>query len=146
MKATLHPILLASTLCLLALPARADLAPPETEPCQGKSIGTACTFNNASGSCQKQTCYHLDYSSWDRDASAAPPMAAYDCVECTTGTSTNTSTSTTTTTDSDGGAPPSNGDGGCTIAKPSMAKRIAPWLLAATFSTLFLVGRRRRRD
>jgi hypothetical protein len=39
---------------------------------------------------------------------------------------------------------PSNG-GSCSIGKQSSATRAAPWLLAAAFSSLFLIGRRRRR-
>jgi len=121
------PILFA--VLLLSAPARADLAPPETSPCVGKVAGAACSFNNAAGTCQSQTCL-------------SPSAGGYACLECITSTSTGTTTATNTTTD--GGAPPSKDDGSCSIGKQVTAKRVAPWLLAGTFSLLFLFRRRRQ--
>jgi len=123
------PILFAAS--LLSAPVRADLAPPETSPCVGKAAGATCSFNNAAGTCQNQTCL-------------SPSAGGYACLECIT--STNTSTTTTTNTNSDGGAPPAKDDGSCSIGKQATAKRVAPWLLAGTFSLLFLFGRRRRQS
>ena len=40
---------------------------------------------------------------------------------------------------------PSKDNGACSIGKQSSATGAAPWLLAAAFSSLFLIGRRRRR-
>jgi len=142
MKSTLRLAPLLSAVCFVALPARADVAPPENEPCLGKAVGAACTYGIA-GTCQTQTCSKLDYSNWDRDASAGPPSKSYACVQCVTGTSTSTNTGTNTNTD--GGDSPSNSNGACSIGKQSSATRVAPWLLAAAFSSLFLIGRKRRR-
>jgi hypothetical protein len=122
------PILFATL--LLGTPALADLAPPETSPCTGKAAGATCSFNNAAGTCQNETCL-------------SPSAGGYACLECIT--STNTNTNTTTTTNTDGGAPAKD-NGSCSIGKQVTAKRVAPWLLAGTFSLLFLFGRRRRQS
>lgn len=135
------PILFAAV--LLSAPARADVPPPETSPCVGKAAGAACVYNDAPGTCQSQTCI-------------SATAGGYACLECIASTSTNTTTTTTTTTttatttttntNADGGAPPSKDGNACSIGKHSIAKRVAPWLLAATFSVLFLFGRRRRQS
>ena len=39
------PFLLAAA--LLASPARADIPPPETQPCQGKAVGDACVYGDS---------------------------------------------------------------------------------------------------
>jgi hypothetical protein len=147
MKSTLHLVLVLSAVGFVALPVRADVIPPEVDACRNKAVGAACSTSGLTGSCQNQTCHRLDYSSWDRDASASPPSMAYACVECTTATDTNTSTSTgtNTATNNDGGDSPTKDSGSCSIGTPSAAKRVAPWLLAAAFSSLFLIGRKRRR-
>jgi hypothetical protein len=128
------PILFAAM--LLGTAARADVAPPETEPCVGKAAGAACAYNGA-GTCQSQTCL-------------SPSAGGYACLECITSTNTNTTTNTNTVTatntNTDGGTPPSKDDGACSIAKQATAKRVAPWLLAGAFSLLFLFGRRRRQS
>jgi hypothetical protein len=129
-------------------PARADMVPPETQPCVGKAAGDACVYIGA-GTCQNQTCSKLDYANWDRDASSSPPSMTYACVKCIAGTSTDTgtNTNTATNTNTDGGAPPpAKDDGACSIGKQATAKRIAPWLLAGAFSLLFVVARRRRQS
>ena len=151
MKSTISLAILVAAVPLLGFPARADIAPPETQPCLSKQAGDACAYNNASGTCLAQTCSKLDYANWDQDASSAPPSMTYACVECIVGTTTTTTTTavtntnTTTKTNADGGAPPANDDSACSIGKQITAKRIAPWLLAGAFSLLFLFGRRRRR-
>ena len=118
-----------ASLWFCAQPARADIPPPETEPCVGKQVGAACTYNNAAGTCQNQTC--------------VKPTSSYACVMCMVGSATATSTSTTTATTPDG--PPANDDSSCSVGRQITAKRVAPWLLAGAFSLLFLFGRRRRR-
>jgi hypothetical protein len=62
-------------LLIIALPARADLAPPETEPCMSKQAGAACVYNNAAGTCQNQTC--------------GKTGSTYDCLECIVPSDTN---------------------------------------------------------
>ena len=177
--------------------ARADVPPPETEPCVGKAAGAECTYLGP-GVCQEGTCSKLDYSKWDRDASSSPPMTTYPCLKCVTGTATNTATNTATTsstatntattsptntqtntatvdptatdtntatvgptttdTNTATTSPSANGtssqtgtdtssssdSGWCSVGKGSAAGRWVPWLMAAAFSLLFLVGRRRR--
>ena len=73
MKSTISLAILVAAVPLLGFPARADIAPPETQPCLSKQAGDACTYNNASGTCLAQTCSKLDYANWDQDASSAPP-------------------------------------------------------------------------
>lgn len=94
----------------------ADSLPPEAIDCFGKKAGDACTdrASKQAGSCQEGTC-----NSSKLDA------GAYGCLTCS-------------------GAPPTTDDGACTIGKASSARRIGPWLLAGSVSSLFLVGRRRR--
>jgi hypothetical protein len=138
MRSTLRLILL-SVACFVALPARADMIPPEADACRTKQVGAACSYSGGTGTCQNQTCHHFDYSNWDRDASTSPPSTSYACVECLTATDTNTNTNM------DGGDSPSKDGGSCSIGKQSSATRVAPWLLAAAFSSLFLIGRKRRR-
>jgi hypothetical protein len=123
------------------------MIPPEVDACRSKQVGAACSYYGSTGTCQNQTCHHLDYGNWDRDASASPPSTSYACVECLTATDTNTSTGTNTgtKTNADGGDSPSKDGGSCSIGKQSSATRVAPWLLAAAFSSLFLIGRKRRR-
>jgi hypothetical protein len=138
---------LASTtfLCasaLFASPSRADVAPPETQPCVGKATGAACVYNG-NGTCQTETCSKLDYANWNRDASSWPPSKTYTCLKCLIGTTTDTNTVTSTESDG-GGDAPSYADSSCSISRQGTAKRIAPWLMAGAFSLLFLFGRRRR--
>ncbi|MBN2574895.1 MAG: hypothetical protein JXP73_10055 [Deltaproteobacteria bacterium] len=143
MKSAIGVATFFSAVLFLGNAARADVPPPETEPCVGKQVGDACVYNG-SGTCQNQTCSKLDYASWDRDASSSPPSTTYACVKCVVGTPTETNTATATNTNADGGEPPSEEDSGCSIGRRTTAKRVVPWLLAATFSLLFLYGRRRR--
>jgi hypothetical protein len=149
MKSTISSAVVFSAILLFGIPALADVAPPETEPCVGKQVGDACIYNG-SGTCQNQTCSKLDYSNWDRDASSSPPSTTYACVKCVVGTNTdtntNTNTDTNTNTNTDGGTPPAKDDGSCSVGRQITAKRIAPWLLASAFSILFLFARRRRRN
>jgi len=116
---------------LFDAPARADMAPPETQPCVGKAAGDACVYDG-NGTCQTQTCGKIDYANWDHDASSMPPSTTYVCLKCMAETY------------ADGGTPPANGDSSCSIGRQGTAKRIAPWLMAGAFSLLFLFGRRRR--
>ena len=230
-----------ASMLLVPVPARADVIPPDVSACSGQQAGAACTYNSTAGICQDGTCSRLDYTNWDKDASASPPSTSYACVKCATGsatatitntptatntvtatstptvttsstdtatatptvtasttdtatttptatptatdtatatatptvtasttdTATTTPTATTTTTvtttattttttnpptvsntstatGTDGEEPPEDDDGACSIGRGITAKRVAPWLLAASFSLLFLFGRRHR--
>ena len=149
MKVLLAQASLLATSILLSTPARADVAPPEALPCQGKAAGDACVYDKA-GTCQNQTCSKADYAHWDRDASWGPPSMTYACLKCVVGTATVTSTATSTqtaaNTNADGGTPPSNDDSACSVGKQVTAKRVAPWLMAGAFSLLFVFARRRRQS
>jgi len=115
---------------LLVGAARADVAPPNLEPCVGKAIGALCLTDTAvPGTCQDTTCQRLDYAHWDRDASSSPPSASYPCVLCTAIIK---------------DIPPAEGCS-CTLGKGSLAKRAAPWLMAGAFALLFRFSRRRSR-
>jgi hypothetical protein len=128
MKHVLNSIAALVLLLAFGAAARADLAPPETAPCQGLQAGAACTFDNTAGTCQNQTCVSLHGS--------------YDCIECITATGTGTRTATLTKTD--GGEPPATGNGACSIGELAGVRRVAPWLVAGAFSLLFIARRRRR--
>jgi hypothetical protein len=122
------------TVLFLAPAARADVPPPETEPCVGKQVAEACVYNG-SGTCQNQTCSRIDYSTGG--------STTYPCVKCVVGTPTDTNTNTNT--NADGGTPPEDDDdGACSIGQRTTSKRVVPWLLGAAFSLLFLWRRRRR--
>lgn len=107
--------------------ARADSLPPDQYECEGlgKKAGDTCTtVEGKAGRCELlDGCTTKDMANWDRDASTYPPIITYACPKCV----------------------PSADDGACAIATPSPARRIAPWVLAASFSLLFLFGRHRRR-
>jgi len=124
MKVLLAQASLLATSILLSTPARADVAPPEALPCQGKAAGDACVYDGA-GTCQNQTCSQADYAHWDRDASSGPPSMSYACLKCIAGTTT---------------------DSACSVGKQVTVKRVAPWLLAGAFSLLFVFARRRRQS
>jgi len=127
---------------LLAGMAKADVPPLDTEPCRTKAAGAACTYNGAAGTCESASCNRLDYANWNRDASASPPTTSYACVVCKPGTTTGTLTTTGTATDS-GTDPAEKKDTGCQIGGLT-ARRAAPWMMAGSFSLLFLFVRRRR--
>jgi hypothetical protein len=135
------PALILSSTLLFGLSAQADVIPEDVGACNAKEAGAACSYNG-NGTCQTATCYRLDYAHWDHDASTSPPSASYACLKCVTGTATQTGTSTNTS--ADGGTPPATDNGSCTIASRATAKKVAPWLMASTFSLLFLFFRRHR--
>jgi hypothetical protein len=114
-------------LLFLASSARADSIPPDQYSCDGlgKQAGDTCTTSDGKvGRCQMSDgCVTKDLAHWDRDASSYPPVVTYSCPKCV----------------------PSPDDGACGIATSSPAHRFAPWVLAASFSLLFLFGRHRRR-
>jgi len=122
---------------------RADIPPPDVEPCTGKAAGAACTYTTA-GTCQNSTC---------SSPSPPPSGSSYACLRCMTGTTTGTQTDTgagtgtpiATATNTQTETQTSKDSGSCSVGNASGAGRIAPWLLAAGFSLLFLFGRRRRR-
>lgn len=71
----------------------------------------------------------------DTSTTTPPPL------ETKTATSTPSGTSTGTSQEPDDD---DDDDGACSIGRAATAKRVAPWLLAASFSLLFLFARRRR--
>ncbi len=76
----------------------ADVVPQDVYACNRLTVGSPC--DNGSGVCQESTCSRLDYSKWDRDASASPPSTSYSCVKCVPkGKDTGTTTATVTTTE-----------------------------------------------
>ena len=85
MKCATSLAILSTAVLLFALPARADLVPPEVPPCNGKQVGDACTYNG-SGTCRNQTCSRLDYTNFNLDASSGPTTVTYTCLECLGGT------------------------------------------------------------
>ena len=125
------PVLFATL--LLGTPARADVVAPWYASCQGRQVGAACFYNDINadqgvGTCQNSVC------------------VVGTATTTNTSTTTSSTTNTATNTNTDGGAPPSKDDGSCSIGKQVTANRVAPWLLAGTFSLLFLFGRRRRQS
>jgi hypothetical protein len=147
----------ASALALvavLALPARADVPPINTAPCERVRAGDACTLESfpgvsqdggpsSAGVCRTAACTRPDYAHWDRDASATPPLMTYACLLCTASIA-------------DGGSGDAGGAGGsghkggsgCALGGPALDRSfvsLAPWALATGFATTVLLFRRRRR-
>jgi hypothetical protein len=162
MRNVIGPAVSLAIVSCLAGAAHADVVPPETSACTGKQAGDSCSVfgsDSGAGTCLDATCTRLDYSRWDRDASGGPPSTSYACLKCTPTTTSSTQTSTATWTQSgtmtvtvvgtdtgtDPGPPPAGDDGSCSLGRGTAARRIAPWLMAASFSLLFLLSRRRRR-
>ena len=116
----------------VATPAVADVIPPDVYQCNNLSAGDTC----AAGKCQTSTCSKLDYSHWDRDASASPPSMTYSCLKCTAsgggsgigGGSSSTTSSTSTKVDGTADANGPQGSCGCSVVGRTM-NGIAPWLL-----------------
>ena len=122
MKAQLAAL---AAVILIPLAARADIPPPETEPCKSASAGQACTYQGAKGTCQQSTCTGLDYSV---DASV-PGSRTYECLKCL-----------------DTKVPTDGGGSGCSLAPSGpRATDLLALALAGTFSGLFLLARRRRK-
>ncbi|MBI5611418.1 MAG: hypothetical protein HY902_21275 [Deltaproteobacteria bacterium] len=112
-------------LSYLALPAFADIPPPNTAGCQSKSAGATCkTDGDASGSCVTQTCTKLDYAHWDKDASSSPPTRSYDCLKCELSTA-STPTSGSGTTNSSGGSSCSAGPVGSALGALGLLGAVA---------------------
>jgi len=131
-------VLLSSALVLVALPrpVRADVPPPNSAQCNGKSAGDSCTTDDSkAGACVSSTCSKLDYSD-----GTPPGTKTYPCLLCNAGPA---PTSTTTTTSSaSASATPSEGGSGCTVgfaARAAGAGGIALIVPAIVFFT-----RRRR--
>ena len=80
-------------------------------------------------------------------ATSTPTVTVTVTATTTTTTTTNppTASNTATASGTNGDEPPADDDGACSIGRGITAKRIAPWVLAASFSLLFLFARRRRR-
>jgi hypothetical protein len=143
MKSTLPAVFAVVVSVVTSAPARADVPPPDVEPCTGKQAGDPCTYGTA-GTCQDSTC---------TSPSPPPSGSTYACLRCAPDTATSTQTSTgtadptaTATNTLTGTDTSTSGDGGwCSVGKGSTAGRIATWLLASAFSLLFLWGRRHQR-
>jgi hypothetical protein len=60
---------------LLLATARADVPPPDAEPCLGKKAGDGCTFQAKGGTCTTKTCTR----------STPSGSSAYDCLLCVPG-------------------------------------------------------------
>ena len=98
--------------------AHADaIAPDPGEiPCSGKAVGDACT-DGATGAAGKCQNSTCTYS-----YRGGPPFER-GCLRCT----------------------PGDANSGCSIGAGTLPKRLGPWVLAGTFSSLFLFSRRRSR-
>lgn len=71
-----RPLLLGAA--LLPALAFADLLPPNTQPCQGKAAGVACTTDDGqAGACRPATCSRNDYSE-----GPPPKTVTYECLQC----------------------------------------------------------------
>jgi hypothetical protein len=144
MKSSLFAFFLVATSLVLGPQARADIPPPDVEPCSGKAAGAACTYGTA-GTCQESTC---------TSPSPPPSGSTYACLRCVSGAATSTQTNTgtgtasatsTVTNTQTGTDTSTSSDGGwCAVGKSSTMGRIAVWLMAAAFSLLFLWRRRRQ--
>ena len=131
----------------------ADVAPPNTSGCQGKTAGDACKDDQgADGVCEADTCSRFDYANWDEDTQSRPPTKTYDCLKCVPGAAPDTVANGTDATAQDGiGADDTAGgsakvaeeDGGGCAAGPVGAGAGA--VLAGLFAFVgALVARRRR--
>lgn len=132
MKTTIGMALLVLVVCGVA---QADVLPVEIPPCTGKSVGDACVLNGVTGKCENRTCSRLDYSNWNRDASSSPPSMTYACLWCQVGGTVVSDAGTDSTEDK---------NSGCSLGGMNAVRRIAPWMMAGSFSLLFLIFRRRR--
>jgi hypothetical protein len=170
-----HFALASLLLLLLAVPARADLPPPDTEGCRMASAGDPCDLDGQPsdggmkvGVCRKATCSRIDYGHWDRDASAAPPTMEYECLRCVVGTDAGTDAASATggaggtspgtggaATGGSGGAATGGSGGAATGGAPAKSDSgcavsgqgaaFGPWLLGGCFAAVVLFARRRRR-
>jgi len=140
MKARHTLLLLASTVLTLAVSsaARADVIPPAQTECDGHTIGAACTDPAGIGVCQMSQCAHIDYQHWDRDASAGPPVAYYDCVLCVVPGASDGGSSPVDAGHTDMSTPPASG---CSASGAGIGGGFGPLLLAA----LGLLARRAKR-
>lgn len=67
-------------LLLAALPALADVAPPNEDGCEGLSAGDVCVDDAGDkATCATRTCTRLDYSNTD---SGVPTTVEYECLLC----------------------------------------------------------------
>ena len=73
------------------------------------------------------------------------PTATHTTSDTQTATSLPVTVTSAGTDTSTNDQPPAGDDGGCSLGQHGTARRLAPWLLAASFSLLFLFVRRRRR-
>jgi hypothetical protein len=75
-RLTLAAAVATLALALLAVPARADVPPPDAEPCLSKKVGDGCAYQGKSGSCAARTCTRT---------TPAGDTSTYDCLLCVPG-------------------------------------------------------------
>jgi hypothetical protein len=129
----------------VSLPVRADVASPDEEACGlPHQEGDACVNGDTkqtipNGICRTGPCLRVDWARENGEAPGHRPMKQVPCLKCVSIGSTP--------------ADPSKPRGcasapakGCSFTRTNATVRgMAPWLLAGSFSALFLVARRRRR-
>lgn len=130
-------IALSSLIVMGASPAFADVIPPDQSACEGRAAGAACAAVSG-GICQADTCSRLDYESWDRDASATPPLTTFDCLRCVNPTTGEEDSGPPTVVD----AGTSGGSGGCSSAGAASSGLFA--IVLAPLAGLALAFRKRR--
>lgn len=117
--------------------AQADDIVTDEDACRGRSLGTACTFDGGSGTCQTTTCKSMDY------ATKPPSPVAKPCAKCLPGepTKAEPTKAEPPNTPTDAAARPTAPDettkGGCAIDP-------GPGAAASVLLGLVLVGVARR--
>lgn len=156
-------LLVGAVLLAASVVAHADVPPLPTLPCQNKAAGTDCTvwLDAGPGICVESTCMKKDLTNWD--GSANPPTVPYACLICVADADASVPSGSGGASDAGasgaGGAPGAGGavgtggaggtggsddPGNCAVGHGATS-RVAPWILGAAFSLLFLFGRRRAR-
>jgi hypothetical protein len=117
----------------IAVPARADIPPPNSQGCDMKAAGDDCMKDDeTAGTCVTEKCTKLDYSD-----GSPPTSVEYDCVLCNGPAA---ATSSSSSASSGGGDEPADG-GGCSVRSRAAASAASAWALGAA---VLLVARRLR--
>jgi hypothetical protein len=125
MRAAFFALLSILIVLFVAPPVHADVPPPNTSQCNGKSAGDACTTDDSkSGACLASTCSRLDYSH------TPPGSVSYNCLVCYAGAAPSSSAKTT------------QGGSGCAIAVGGRAA--GAWVIAIGAVATVIFARRRR--
>ena len=134
---------------------KADVPPPDSDPCSGKQEGDACEFADESGTCQTATRSRILPQGWNgEDAGETTVTSTY--LACRQSANVagaggaanvagaggadaplapNLDASVSVDDESDAAA---GDDSGCSISRSPTAGRTMPWSLAAAFSLLLL--------